>query len=253
MTLKTCCFGLLVPMIACTASAEEISVTPYRPSVSSPAQLSTPGQLEFELGGLATRSDDSRRNSLPFLFKLAFSDNWGLLFAGEAYVWTRDGNDQHERGIGDTQLTLKRAYIVDPATAFGFELDAKIPSAKDAIGSGKADYTLNGIFSHDIGKVHMDANLNLTRLGVADYGASRVQTGASAAFSKPVAEQWQAMAELSGTRRTHAARTEQVLVAAAYSPSKQMTLDAGIAHGLNKASPDWSIFAGLVVPVTKLW
>ncbi len=37
-----------------TAFADEAGgVTPYRPSLSNPAQLPSPGQLELELGGLA--------------------------------------------------------------------------------------------------------------------------------------------------------------------------------------------------------
>ena len=51
-------------------------ITPYRPSVSSPAQLPAPGQLEFELGGLSTKTDDDRRASLPYTFKLGFNEQW---------------------------------------------------------------------------------------------------------------------------------------------------------------------------------
>ena len=44
------------------------------------------GQLEFELGGLRVRADDSKRRSMPYQFKLAFSKEWGLLIGGEARV-----------------------------------------------------------------------------------------------------------------------------------------------------------------------
>jgi hypothetical protein len=130
--------------------------------VSSLAQLPTPGQLEFEDGALSTRSDGDRRDSLPVLFKLAFSEQWGLLVGGDAYVAARDGDGARTRGFGDTNLILKRAFVVDSATAFGLELNAKMPTARNGIGSGSADYEMNTIFSKDIGKVHMDANANLT-------------------------------------------------------------------------------------------
>ena len=61
------------------AQAADDAVTPYRPSVSSPAQLPVPGQLELELGGLQTRLDDDRRASLPYTFKLAFNEAWGVV------------------------------------------------------------------------------------------------------------------------------------------------------------------------------
>ncbi|MES2348883.1 MAG: hypothetical protein V4641_15085, partial [Pseudomonadota bacterium] len=76
---------------------------------------------------------------------------------------------------------------------------------------------------------------------------------ASASFSTPLNEQWGATGELSGTRRSGAASTAQVLFAVSYSPSKRLTLDAGFAHGLNHASPDWSFFSGVVLPLAQLW
>jgi hypothetical protein len=99
----------------------------------------------------------------------------------------------------------------------------------------------------------MDANLNLTRLGAYDQGTGRTQTGASASFSTPVSERWGVTGELSGTRRADAASTAQVLMALSYSPTKRLTFDAGFAHGLNRASPDWSFFSGVVLPLGRFW
>jgi len=69
----------------------------------------------------------------------------------------------------------------------------------------------------------------------------------------PVAAQWGATAELSGTHRAGAATTAQLLTALAYSPSKRLTFDFGLAKGLNRASDDWSLFAGVVLPLAKVW
>jgi hypothetical protein len=245
---------LLASLAATVACADDDSgITPYRPSVSTPAQLPVPGQLEFELGGLSTKSDGERRDSLPYQFKLAFNHEWGVLVGGEAYVSQPDGTGGRDHGVGDTTLVLKRAFLVDDATAFGLELGAKIPTANDTIGSGKSDWTLNTIFSKDFSAVHMDANLNFTRLGAWEPGSSRTQTGMSASFSMPVSERWQATWELSGTRRSGADSTSQFLAALSYSPSKKLTVDFGFAKGLNNASPDWSLFTGFVVPLTRLW
>jgi hypothetical protein len=86
-----------------------------------------------------------------------------------------------------------------------------------------------------------------------EQGSGRVQTGLSASFSTPVSEQWGLTGEWSGTRRSGASGTAQVLAAAAYSPSKRLTIDFGFAHGLNRATPDWQIFSGLVLPLARLW
>ena len=246
--------ALLLAFIANGAIAEEAStVTPYRPSVSSPAQLPAVGQLEYEAGFLSTRQDGGRRDSMPVLFKLAFSEQWGVLAGGDAYVSARDADGVRSRGLGDTTVTLKRAFVIDDASAFGLEFGTKIPTAKDSIGSGKADFTLNTIVSKDLGKVHMDANANVTRLGAFEPGTGRNQTGLSASFSTPVSEHWGVTAELSGTHRSGAANTAQLLLAAAYSPSKRVTIDFGAAHGQTAASPDWSLFGGLVVPLGQMW
>ena len=228
------------------------AITPYRPSVASPAQLPLAGQLELELGGLRTRSSEARRSSLPYQFKLAFSPEWGVLIGGEAQVWARDGGAS-SRGVGDTSLVLKRAWIVDDASAFGMEVGAKLPTANDTIGSGKADYSVNTIYSRDIGPAHIDANLNATRLGLVDPGSARTQFGASVSVSTELSERWGLTGEISGTRRTGADSSVQVLAALTFSPNKRLTFDVGLARGVRPVPAATSVFAGVVFPITRLW
>ena len=242
----------LAALCTLAAAADDDAITPYRPSVSSPAQLPVPGQVEIELGGLHARSDDSRRSSLPYTFKLAFSKEWGLVVGGEAHVWARDDSGKAQ-GLGDTTLVLKHAWIVDDATAFGVELGTKLPTANDSIGSGRADYTLNTIFSRDIGPVHMDANLNATRLGVFDDGTGRTQFGASSSFSGALSNHWGLTGEVSGTHRSGAANGTQLLAAFTYSPSKRLTFDVGLARAFRPTPATTQVFAGVVFPLAKLW
>lgn len=251
----------IVSLSATAFAAETTDVTPYRPTVSNPAQLPAVGQLELELGGLKSKTaanpDDTRRDSLPYLLKFGFTPQWGVLLGGDAYVSAVDASGGRARGIGDTTVLVKRAFLIDDATAFGLEFGAKLPTAKDTIGSGKTDCLVNGIYSRDFGRnfgnLHMDANLNFTRMGAVEADAARMQTGYSAAFSMPISGKWGAAAELSGTRRGGTPSTAQWLAALTYSPSKRMTLDAGLIRGLNNASPDWAVFAGIVVPVARFW
>lgn len=250
--LKTLCSLALLAACSGAAHADDEGVLPYRPSVSTPAQLPLPGQLEVEFGGLATDDVDGRRNSLPYTFKLAFNHEWGVLVNGEAYV-SAPADNGRAHGIGDTSVVLKRAFIVDDGTAFGLELGARLPTARDAIGSGKMDWAVNGIYSHDFGKLHMDVNLNETRLGAPDPGASRMQAGASASASHPLDDQWTATAEWSGTHNPGAPSTAQLLAALTYTPNKNLVIDIGFARGLNPASPQWSLFTGFVAPLAKLW
>lgn len=235
----------LIASGVCAHADEFAPVTPYRPSVSTAAQLPAPGQLELEMGALAARGDGERRDSLPYQFKLAFDDRWGLLIGGEAFV-----RAPGDRGVGDTSVVVKRAFVVDEGNAFGVELGVKVPTAKTGIGSGKSDTTVNTIYSHDFASVHMDLNLNATRLGDVDPGTGRTQSGVSAAFAAPLDEHWGATWEWSGTRRTGTASTAQLLGALTYSPSKQLTFDLGLAKG---KADSWSLFTGAVMPLAKWW
>jgi len=237
---------------AAHAADADGAITPYRPSVSSPAQLSLAGQLEFELGGLQVRAGDARRRSLPYLFKLAFSKEWGVLVGGEAHVWSRQGSDEVQ-GLGDTVLTLKRGWIVDDASALGLELGAKLATANDRIGSGKADVTVNAIYSRDLGAVHMDANLNATRLGLVEPGTSSTQIGASAAFSTALADRWGMTGEVSGSRRSGADSGLQLLAALTFSPNPRLTFDIGVARAPRPVPAATSLFSGVVLPLARLW
>ncbi|MEP6875370.1 MAG: transporter [Burkholderiales bacterium] len=223
--------------MAAAADGDDDAITPYRPSVSSPAQLPVPGQLEIELGGLHA---------------LAFSKEWGVVLGGEAHVWARDDAGRAQV-FGDTALVLKHAWIVDGATAFGVEFGTKLPTANDSIGSGRADYTLNTIFSRDIGPVHLDANLNATRLGVFDDGTGRTQFGASASFSGALSDHWGLTGEVSGTHRSGAANGSQLLAAVTYSPSRRLTFDFGVARALRPTPATTQVFAGVAFPLGKLW
>lgn len=243
----------LIAACSLPASAEDgPPVLPYRPTVSSPAQLPAPGQLELELGGLSIKTNEERRDSVPYQFKLAFTENWGLLLGGDAYVWRRDP-DNRLSGFGDTSLTLKRAFLIDERTAFGLEFTSRMPSGKGDIGSAKADYILNGIFSKDIGDFHLDMNLNTTRIGAPDEGTGRTLTGVSSSLSTTLNEKWGAVGELSGTHQSGTPNNAIFLAALTYSPSKRMVIDFGLAKGLNKDSPDWSVFSGIVLPIANFW
>src|SRR6201999_4501480 len=84
---------LLIALLACCASAHADDagrppVVPYRPSVSTPAQLSAPGYLELEAGGLRATGPDhgTSRFTLPYTLKLAFTPDWGIRVGGDAWV-----------------------------------------------------------------------------------------------------------------------------------------------------------------------
>src|SRR3954452_22843218 len=90
--------GILLVAAAAVANAEEsgdeLKATPYRPTVSNPADLPVPHHFEWEAGGYATRDPgDAHHLSIPYLLKYAFTDDIGILVGGESFVNDREDGD----------------------------------------------------------------------------------------------------------------------------------------------------------------
>jgi hypothetical protein len=238
--------------IAITASAagaasadESPEAVPYRPSVSTPASLSAPGWLEVEAGYLHERHEGERRRSVPLTLKLAFTPDWGIRVASDAWVQLRDESGRRESGNGDTSIIVKRRFAIDDASAFGLEGGPTLPSSRHlGPGSGKPDWTLNSIYSADFGAWHTDVNAALTRLGAVEVGAARTQVLGAASLSRSLDEHWGVVGEISGTSQRGADSSRQFLVAASYNVSKRLVLDAGAARSLRSGAPSWSAFTG---------
>lgn len=245
----------LLEFAATRASAEdEPSATPYRPTVSTPANLSEPGWVELEMGGQRTNDGSSaHRDNILYALKYAFTPDWGVRVGGD--TWVREvGNDGSRlSGFGDTAIVVKRRFPITDAAAFGLEGGVNLPTAKDGLGSSKADYLLSGIYSANLGAYHTDLNLGGTRLGQIDTGESRWQTNWAASLSRSITDRWGVAGEFSGIYRRGTPSTAQFLVAASYNYTKRVVFDAGAAAGLNRASPDWSLFAGVTLLLAKVW
>jgi hypothetical protein len=249
-------FAALAVCAAARADDGAPAVVPYRPSVSTPAQLSAPGYLELEAGGMRTTGPDggASRVTLPYTLKLAFTPDWGIRVGGDAWVRQVDGPGQHESGAGDTSVVLKRRFALSDATAWGLELGEKFASAGTTLGSGHADTTVNAIFSSDFASAwHTDLNVNETRVGVPAGQPRAWQTGWAAAVSRTLTDSWGAVGEFSGTHQVGAANTAQFLVAASWNASPAAVFDFGAAHGLDDATPHVSVFAGVTVLLAKIF
>lgn len=229
--------------------------TPYRPTVSNPADLSEPGWLEVELGGQRIDGGgDKRRDSIPALAKLAFTENWGILVGGELGVRRTDKDGVSYQGGGDTTVLVKhRIPTSTEGTAWGIEAGCKLPTAKDTIGSGKTDYIVNGIYSTDFSGNHLDLNLGPTHVGAIAAGEGRFQYNWASSVSRNLDEKWGVFGEVSGSYQQGAPALSQFLAGASCSFSKRIVFDAGATSGLAAAAQDWSVFAGVTILLQKIW
>ena len=155
-------------------------------------------------------------------------------------------------GLGDAAAIIKRRFALDENTAFGEEGGVNLPAAKDGLGSGKTDYLIAGIYGANLGAFQADLNLSATRLGQVGEGESRMQTAWAASISRAFGERWGVAGKLSRTLRKGAPSTAQFLLAESYNYSKRFVFDTGAAIGLNHASPDWSVFAGMTMLIGKI-
>jgi hypothetical protein len=244
--------ALFAGVTAFALAQDEPSATPYRPTVSTPANLSAPGWLELEFGGQRTSGGNlDRRDSIPYSLKYAFSKDWGVRVGADAWVREVTGGAARS-GFGDTAIILKRRFALSGDHVLGAEGGANFPTAKDGLGAGKTDYLVTAIYSADLGAYHTDVNLSVTRTGQFEDNESRWQKAWAASLSRALGERWGIAGELSGTNQKGATATAQFLAAASYNYSKRVVFDAGAATGLSHASPDWSAFVGVTVLLAKI-
>ncbi len=231
----------------------EPAVTPYRPTVSNPADLSAPGWFEGELGGLRTLNQDHSRNgSVPWLLKYALDENYGLLVGGNAYVSQQLPGVPAQDSFGDTSLEWKQRFPISDHAAFGIEAGVLTPTASHGLGVGTPQWLVNGIFSTDLGTAHLDVNLGEAHGGEQAADVSLWQTAWAAAISHPLVGNWGAAFELSGIYQQGAATQSQALFALNYNWSRMLVLDCGATYGLTHAAHDRGFFAGATFLIGRL-
>jgi hypothetical protein len=249
----------VVPLAAACGEApvgdddNEPTVTPYRPTVSNPADLSVPGWLEGEFGGLHVWNEDhSHGDSVPYLLKYAFDENYGVLLGGNAYVSLQTPGASAQSSFGDTTIEWKQRFPVAEKAAFGIEAGIVAPTAARELGVGKTAWLVNGIFSADLNAVHVDVNIGGEHLNEHLPAISAWQSSWAVAASTALAERWGAAFELSGTYWRGAATQSQALAALTYNASNRLVLDAGTSYGLVHNAHDRSVFAGATVLIGRL-
>lgn len=240
--------GLGFGLLACTylAGAEEITATPYRPTISNPAELPAVGWLEVEMGVVRSKGGENQwQNNQPYTLKYAFSQDFGILLSGDLRVNQVDAVGQQTAGQGDNILIFKHRFGASEGQAFGLEWGTKLDTATTGLGSGKSDYILNGIYSVDVGEVRIDTNFGATWLSLREEGLGRYQFNWAVAASKELMPKWTVAAELSGTARHGKNDTTQFLTAASYAITNKLMVDFGVAAGISGIVPNWSVFAGV--------
>jgi hypothetical protein len=222
------------------------SVTPYRPTISNPAELSAPKHLEIEAGfEHGTGAGLAKHLAAPVTLKYAFNEDWGVLLnTGWLYDDGRDGSLLD--GWNSTSLLIKHRHLLDDVQALGIEFGLATPANAGHFTQGQPDLLLNTIYSVDIDKTRVDGNLGFTRLGDTEAAIDRHQTQWALAVSHSVTDDWSLAAEWAGNVREGASAYNQLLVCAAYGLSRTMVIDIGGAYGLSgDSAATQNVFMGI--------
>ena len=230
---------------AATPADEQPEVVPYRPTVSTPADLPPPGYPQFESGYLTTRGGGSTRNdSVPLTFVLAWGPQWGLLIDTGAYARQREYDGSTAQSGGDTSLLLKYKLPIREDLALGLEFGPTLPTAKPPIGSGETDWNLTGIASADFGDLHVDANIGAVRVGAIAHDQGRVAANWSLAGSYPLNDRFTAAIEVSGNAQRGSSAASNALAALSYNVSRTLVVDVAVSAGLSRSAPNWQLTTG---------
>lgn len=236
------------------------TVNPYRPTVTDPASLTSPGYLEMEIGGSAQRGGDQTRRafSTPIVLKLTNSSKrleYHVFLGGYQSLTGTDGT--HLTGHGD--ITPGLQYLIvqqSPHTPdIAARIEYKIPAANQGLGTGKTDYDLLLLASKDYSKtLHGDFNLGVYQLGRMSGQGYATQYQASGVLNTKLTKTLTLQDELYGYSGSSEAGTIiSTLHAVGYQPSRVLAFDAGIDIGLSHAAPHYTLLFGSTFFVGKLF
>lgn len=230
---------------AAVGAEEPPEVVPYRPTVSTAADLPAPGYPELEAGYLTTRGGGSTRNdTVPLTFVLAWSSQWGVLIDTVGYAREREFNGTTAQSGGDTSLLLKYKLPIREDLALGWQFGPTLPTARPPIGSRETDWNLTGIASADFGDLHVDANIGAVRVGAITDDRGRVAANWSLAGSYPLNDRFTGAIEVSGNAQRGTNAASNALAALSYNVSRTLVVDVAISAGLSRSAPNWQFTTG---------
>jgi hypothetical protein len=257
-------FGIALTPIALPArsvaqTAEDApAANPGRPTVSTPATLTSPEYLQFEVGGIGAEKSGgfANRFSLEAVAKLSLNRRFELIAAAEPFA-VADIGESTRTSTGDffagVQALVHHGEGLHPSVAVSYFRRLYSGSAPDFdIGSSRQSALL--LVSFDAGKFHVDTN-GFVNEQISDSGAvHRAQFGQTLSISHPLIANTGLTGELwHFTQPFDRANAAGLLIAPTYNVSRWLVIDVGFNRGLTATSTRWEIFAGFTYLLPKKW
>ena len=260
ITLVFACVSLLIFVQRSAAQSDvpdEPEANPGRPTVSTPATLTSVGYLQFETGvlGASDSPEFSSRVGFNEVMKLSVAPRLQLLAAAEPIDhYTSDGTTAN--GVADVffgaQVLLARGDGAVPSVALSYFHRAYDGGAPELdLGSPVNSGLL--LVSADVKGFHYDANAMLNEL--TQGPVRRAQYGQSLSVSHPIAGKISLSGEIwHFTQPFLRGNAVGSLWAVGYTARKTLVFDAGFDRGLTTTSTHWEAFAGFTYLLpSRLW
>ncbi|HUJ25835.1 MAG TPA: hypothetical protein VLW85_07450 [Myxococcales bacterium] len=225
-------------------------VLPCRPTVACTAEISAPGQLEWEAGFQHKVGLGSRVESTPLLLKLSLTENFQLqLGTGGLTVVSGDAPASF---FDASQVLGKLSFpLGEGRPTIGATAAVNLPTA--TLDRKRTDALFAVLVSQDVIGFHYDFNAGLNLLAVD--AAAQVQGWAALSISHDLPLDLTGMIE--GWHSTAAGaladRDGGFLFAAGWSPLPWVCFDVGGDVALFADGRRFSVFAGVTSAVADLW
>jgi hypothetical protein len=232
-----------------------------RPGLGTPTCTVEPGHVQLEIG-LAdwtldrqpgARSDVWTAGDL--LLRVGIADHAEVQFGWTAYGWTRDRAGaavSHASGTGDLTVAFRRNLLrPDGAGATVAIMPyATLPTGGHAIGGGDWSAGVKLPFGFDLSQtVSLEFAPRVEAAVDADRDGRHLAYGSAAGVAVDLSPALYLTAEVDAARDEDPSghHTETLAgLSLGWTPDRNHQLDAGAIVGLNHASPDVELYAGVV-------
>ncbi len=238
---------LVISLSGCMTmpSSAPAAVSPQRPGISTDANLTPTGILEYEAGVTHDPHDRLALNSLA---------KWGVNDQTEAYVGVeplvhRESSGPEGMGFGDMQLGFRHLVWVDEQgrkAAADFRVYLPTADEGEGLGTGEMALRTSGALTQQIGDLSVNGYARLGFLGEREGEGLDLEYTFAASVIDPLWTGVTGFAEVAGVFLPEQDQEDVLLTVGLYrSFSSNLVLDLALRAGLTSDSPDTAILVGV--------
>lgn len=240
------------------SAAEDDSIVTDRPDFVESSAVVGKGRVQIETSVAAERDNrngvKARSTSIPTLLRVGVSDTVELRLEteGRTHSWTRGAAVDDASGMADTSLGVKW-HLRDGAgeggaPALGLLLQADLASGARAVRASGTRPSLRGVAEWELAdELSLGVMPGLTS-EVGDDGRRFTSGIAAVTLGKQWNPRWRSFVELAAPRIASSRNGGSLLtldVGGAWLLNKQCQVDAALAAGLNRHTPDLAVTVGI--------